>query len=70
MVLGLLEDAEYGSGQVELRPGDAQAHQSDAVILSRQALHARRSKLTHPATKEPLEFEAPLPADLQAEFER
>ncbi|HEX5103316.1 MAG TPA: RluA family pseudouridine synthase [Pirellulaceae bacterium] len=34
------------------------------VVLSRQALHARRIKLSHPATKEPIEFVAPLPGDL------
>ena len=35
-------------------------------ILARQALHARRIRLTHPATGEPIEFSAPLPADLLA----
>jgi 23S rRNA pseudouridine1911/1915/1917 synthase len=34
------------------------------VLLARQALHARRIKLAHPATGEPIEFIAPLPADL------
>jgi 23S rRNA pseudouridine955/2504/2580 synthase len=33
--------------------------------LDRQALHARRLKLAHPATGEPLELEAPLPSDLE-----
>jgi 23S rRNA pseudouridine1911/1915/1917 synthase len=35
------------------------------VILNRQALHAHRIKLAHPATGQPIEFTAPLPADLQ-----
>src|SRR5207248_6046181 len=35
----------------------------DEIILARQALHARRIKLIHPATGEPIEFVAPLPAD-------
>jgi 23S rRNA pseudouridine1911/1915/1917 synthase len=35
------------------------------IILSRHALHARRIKLRHPATGEPIEFTAPVPADLQ-----
>jgi 23S rRNA pseudouridine955/2504/2580 synthase len=35
------------------------------VLLARQALHARRIKLVHPATGQPIEFIAPLPADLQ-----
>jgi 23S rRNA pseudouridine1911/1915/1917 synthase len=36
-----------------------------AAGLSRQALHAYRLALTHPATGRPLEFHAPLPADLR-----
>jgi 23S rRNA pseudouridine1911/1915/1917 synthase len=36
------------------------------VLLHRQALHARRIKLAHPATQEPIEFVAPLPADMEA----
>ena len=36
------------------------------VILARQALHALRIKLVHPATGETIEFTAPLPADLTA----
>jgi len=39
------------------------------VLLSRQALHARRLKLRHPATGEPVEFTAPLPADMLATLE-
>jgi 23S rRNA pseudouridine1911/1915/1917 synthase len=38
-------------------------------LLTRQALHARRIRLAHPATKEPIEFIAPLPADMQAVIE-
>jgi 23S rRNA pseudouridine1911/1915/1917 synthase len=34
--------------------------------LQRQALHAFRLAFDHPATGAPLEFQAPLPADLQA----
>jgi len=37
---------------------------SDEVLLARQALHARRIKLAHPATGAEIEFVAPLPADL------
>ena len=39
------------------------------VVLQRQALHARRIKLAHPATKEPIEFIAPLPTDMQTVIE-
>jgi 23S rRNA pseudouridine1911/1915/1917 synthase len=42
----------------------AQQSNDDEVILDRQALHARRIKLAHPATGDPIEFIAPLPADL------
>ena len=34
--------------------------------LTRQALHAWRVSLPHPVTREPLQFEAPVPTDLQA----
>jgi 23S rRNA pseudouridine1911/1915/1917 synthase len=34
--------------------------------LTRPFLHAERLAFTHPRTKEPLEFSAPLPADLEA----
>jgi 23S rRNA pseudouridine1911/1915/1917 synthase len=34
------------------------------VVLDRQALHAWRIKVSHPATGEPIEFKAPLPEDL------
>lgn len=39
---------------------------SDETALTRQALHARRIKLTHPATGNPIEFTAPLPDDLNS----
>jgi 23S rRNA pseudouridine1911/1915/1917 synthase len=38
--------------------------------LTRQFLHARRLAFAHPVTGEPLEFESPLPADLEAALER
>lgn len=36
-----------------------------AVLLERQALHAWRLRIRHPVTREPLQFEAPLPEDMQ-----
>jgi 23S rRNA pseudouridine955/2504/2580 synthase len=36
------------------------------VILDRQALHAYRIKLTHPATGESIEFIAPVAKDIEA----
>ena len=43
--------------------------ENDRVLLSRQALHAHRLKLTHPTTGEQLELEAPLPDDLEGLLE-
>jgi 23S rRNA pseudouridine1911/1915/1917 synthase len=37
--------------------------------VPRQALHAWRVRLPHPGTRQPLSFEAPLPADLHALFQ-
>lgn len=48
----LLADALYGG--------------APALGMARQALHARRLALAHPVSGEPLEFLAPVPADLRA----
>jgi 23S rRNA pseudouridine1911/1915/1917 synthase len=60
----IVGDPEYGGRQ--LMPIRDRALREIARTLGRQALHARRLSLTHPATGEPLELEAPLPAELQA----
>ncbi|HEU5382812.1 MAG TPA: RluA family pseudouridine synthase [Ktedonobacteraceae bacterium] len=52
-------DSTYGSGN-----GMRGAH------LKRQFLHASQLQFTHPISGTPLEFEAPLPADLQSVLER
>jgi 23S rRNA pseudouridine1911/1915/1917 synthase len=44
--------------------GDRTYGSADARI-DRQALHAWKIELLHPATREPLRIEAPLPADMQ-----
>jgi hypothetical protein len=41
----------------------------DELLLGRQALHAQRLKVAHPASGAPLEFEAPLPADMAGVLE-
>ncbi len=41
-------------------PGD------EAVLLSRQALHARRIEFQHPLSGNPVEIESPIPADIQS----
>lgn len=48
----------------ELTPGIAP--EADEILLSRQALHARRIRFTHPVKRTLVDVEAPLPA----EFER
>jgi 23S rRNA pseudouridine1911/1915/1917 synthase len=54
----LLGDPVYGSkGIARVLPGSARS-------FARQALHAARLELTHPATGARLAFHAPLPADL------
>jgi 23S rRNA pseudouridine1911/1915/1917 synthase len=52
--------ARMARGEIRRQPDDEQ------VVLHRQALHARRIKLLHPHTGQPIEFEAPLADDLTA----
>jgi 23S rRNA pseudouridine1911/1915/1917 synthase len=69
----VLCDKLYG-GRASITRGELRRHlphgphaeDDGEVALFRQALHAQRIKLAHPATGEPIEFTAPLPADLQA----
>jgi 23S rRNA pseudouridine1911/1915/1917 synthase len=58
--------AKISRGELQRRRPSAGAVRPDdeEVILTRQALHARRICLAHPATGKPIEFVAPLPADL------
>jgi 23S rRNA pseudouridine1911/1915/1917 synthase len=54
------------SGRDRITRGELQKMNGDnEVILSRQALHAARLVLAHPATSERLEFVAPLADDMQ-----
>jgi 23S rRNA pseudouridine1911/1915/1917 synthase len=57
------------SGRAEITLGDIAKTKDETPILTRQALHARRIRLAHPATKEPIEFVAPIPEDLQRTIE-
>ena len=62
----VLCDKLYG-GRSTITRGEIRRDVSDElVLLSRQALHARRIKLVHPETGRPIEFVAPLPADLES----
>ena len=61
----VLCDRLYG-GRAQLTKADLTRSASDAeVLLSRQALHARRLKFSHPTSGAPLELTAPIPADLE-----
>ncbi len=62
----VLCDRLYG-GRAEITRGELSHDPTDStVLLARQALHARRLKIAHPVTGAPLEFVAPLPADIEA----
>ncbi len=49
----------------EVEDSDSEDANSAKVLLARQALHARAIKFDHPTGGQPLEFEAPLPDDMQ-----
>ncbi len=60
----VLCDRQYG-GRSQITRGEIRRDPNDElVLLSRQALHARRLKFIHPNTKKPFEIEAPLPRDM------
>jgi 23S rRNA pseudouridine1911/1915/1917 synthase len=61
----LVGDPVYG-GRVRLPRGAAPALTQALREFSRQALHAARLALEHPATGATLSFAAPLPADMEA----
>ena len=50
--------------------GDRQYGRVGLLLLKRQALHASRLSFAHPATGEPMAFEAPLPPDMAAVRDR
>jgi len=60
----VLCDRLYG-GRSQITRGELLGTDDDTVLLARQALHARRVTITHPATGERMTFEAPLPDDIQ-----
>jgi 23S rRNA pseudouridine1911/1915/1917 synthase len=62
----VLCDRQYG-GRAEITRGEIRRDPQDTlVLLTRQALHARRLKFIHPTTGQPLQLEAPLPPDIAA----
>jgi 23S rRNA pseudouridine1911/1915/1917 synthase len=61
----IVADRQYGSrDQISLQEVARGQADHDEVLINRQALHAARLSLTHPTTRRPLVFEAPLPADM------
>ena len=65
----LVADDQYGDGKALYRTTAAGADApelGETPILDRVALHSARLVFTHPATKERMAVEAPLPADLAA----
>jgi 23S rRNA pseudouridine1911/1915/1917 synthase len=61
----ILGDPVYG-GRLRLPPGASPALALALRGFHRQALHAERLALLHPASGETLGWEAPMPADMQA----
>lgn len=60
----LVGDPVYG-GRMHLPKGASAALVTALQTFSRQALHAARLGLVHPASGEEMEWEAPLPADMK-----
>ena len=59
----VLCDRLYG-GRAEITRGEIRHSDDAAVVLGRQALHARRLTVQHPASGAPIEFVAPLAEDM------
>jgi 23S rRNA pseudouridine1911/1915/1917 synthase len=56
-------DVVYGPATADPEDGNSTgAHEEE--VIARQALHAWRDSILHPVTRERLELEAPLPADI------
>jgi 23S rRNA pseudouridine1911/1915/1917 synthase len=64
----IVGDPVYG-GRRRLPAGCSAALASALAAFPRQALHAARLALAHPMTGRPLEWEAPLPDDMQGLLE-
>jgi 23S rRNA pseudouridine1911/1915/1917 synthase len=62
----IVGDDMYGGRPVRLGDiADWKRPDADRTIVDRQALHAARLSFTHPITHKPVQFEAPLPADMR-----
>ncbi len=54
------------AGYTNEHAGDDSSSRGGSLLITRQALHAHRLAFDHPADDRRCEFEAPLPADMQA----
>lgn len=61
----IVGDATYG-GRLKIASQTSERLKEALRTFKHQALHAQRLGLLHPITSEPLQWEAPLPADMQA----
>lgn len=64
----LFNDPEYGGNKILKGTTFSKYKQfviNNFALLPRQALHARRLEFTHPATRERMRFESPLPTDME-----
>jgi len=69
----LFSDARYGGDQILRGYRTASYHQfihNCFAICPRQALHAKTLGFKHPATGEQMDFDSPIPADMQALIEK
>ncbi len=62
-------DVRLREGMLSGERFDQLQRQLDQVVLSRQALHARRLKFLHPESRQAVEFTAPLPEDFRRALE-
>lgn len=61
----VLCDRIYGN-RARISAGEIARSDDSRIVLGRTALHARRLKIKHPVTGNPMEFEAPIPADIHS----
>lgn len=69
----LFNDPEYGGNKILKGTTFSKYKQfviNNFEMLPRQALHARKLEITHPVTRERMNFEAPLPDDMKKVLDR
>jgi 23S rRNA pseudouridine1911/1915/1917 synthase len=69
----LFNDAMYGGDVIRKGPSFSKYKQfvdNCFALCPRQALHAKKLTIQHPVTKEWMEFNSELPADMQSAIEK